>query len=135
MRILVCGGRDFTDKAFVYRILYDFIINHGLTFDLDVFGPIYDWCKITIISGGAKGVDTFAINFSESYGTKLEIYMADWEKYPKAAGPIRNQQMLDEAKPNIVIAFPGGKGTANMIRRARKAGVEIREVEYKDSGG
>lgn len=55
-------------------------------------------------------------------------FPADWVTLGKAAGPIRNQQMLDEAKPDWVVAFPGGNGTADMVRRARKAGVKIVEV-------
>jgi UDP-N-acetylmuramoylalanine-D-glutamate ligase len=59
----------------------------------------------------------------------LEVYPADWKLHGKSAGHIRNQQMLDESKPDIVIAFPGGRGTANMIKRAKKAGVEVFQVD------
>ena len=52
---------------------------------------------------------------------------ADWEKHGKAAGPKRNKRML-EWKPDLVVAFPGGKGTANMVQQARQAGVEVIEV-------
>jgi hypothetical protein len=49
--------------------------------------------------------------------------MADWEKLGRSAGPIRNQAMLDEGRPDLVVAFPGHHGTADMVRRARAAGV------------
>ena len=48
----------------------------------------------------------------------------DWKKYGKKAGPLRNQQMLEEGKPDLVVAFPGGNGTADMVRRAKKANIE-----------
>jgi hypothetical protein len=57
------------------------------------------------------------------------VYPADWAKHGRAASPIRNQQMLDEGRPNLVVAFPGGRGTADMVRRARSAGVEVIEVD------
>lgn len=53
---------------------------------------------------------------------------ADWKTHGRAAGPIRNQRMIDEWKPTLVIAFAGGRGTADMIRRAKAAGIEVREV-------
>jgi acyl-CoA synthetase (NDP forming) len=55
-------------------------------------------------------------------------FPANWKKHGKSAGPIRNQLMLDVGKPDLVIAFPGGSGTADMIRRARKAGVPVKEI-------
>jgi hypothetical protein len=48
-----------------------------------------------------------------------------WEKYGKPARPIRNQKMIDDHKPNLVIAFPGGRGTADMVFKARSAGIEV----------
>jgi len=53
--------------------------------------------------------------------------MANWAELGRKAGPIRNQQMLDEGKPNLVVAFPGGRGTADIVRRARAAGIEVVE--------
>jgi len=54
--------------------------------------------------------------------------MANWAGLGRKAGPIRNQEMLDQGRPNMVVAFPGGRGTADMVRRARGAGVEVIEV-------
>jgi hypothetical protein len=56
------------------------------------------------------------------------MFPADWEKYGKAAGPIRNQQILVEGKPDLVVAFQGGRGTANMVSRAQQAGVPVVEI-------
>jgi hypothetical protein len=59
------------------------------------------------------------------------VFYADWDKHGRAAGPIRNQQMLDEGKPDLVVAFllPQGSGTLDMIRRTEKAGIEVRVIE------
>lgn len=68
-----------------------------------------------------------------------ERYPADWEKHGKAAGPIRNQQMLTEGKPDIVVAFSdnlsNSKGTADMCRRAHKAGLPVYVIgRYQEKG-
>ena len=124
MRILVCGGRDFKD----WKLLRD-------TLDVFLPQPIEDRIglmnnrHITIISGCAKGADSLAFDWASIHRTNYEGYPADWEKYGKLAGYIRNKRMLDEGKPDLVIAFPGGKGTAMMVKIAKEAGVEVREIE------
>jgi len=55
---------------------------------------------------------------------------AKWSKHGRAAGPIRNQEMIDECKPDLVVAFPGGRGTADMVRRAKAAGIRVIEVQH-----
>lgn len=84
---------------------------------------------VIIISGMAKGADSLAIDWAVVNWLRWEEYPADWETHGKAAGLIRNQQMLDEGKPDLVVAFPGGRGTADMIRRAEKAGVEVIKID------
>ena len=119
-RILVCGGRDFLDYLKLRDVL-DSLIN-----DLE------DPSNVVIIQGGAKGADFLAKVYAYCWGwggLMCEEYPADWRKHGKGAGSIRNQQMLDEGRPNLVVAFPGGSGTADMVRRARKAGVEVIVVE------
>lgn len=119
MRVLVCGGRDFDDLDMFNEVMDKLYVELGYLDDL------------TIIHGAARGADTFAGNWAKSGGFYIEEYPADWEKHGKAAGYIRNAQMLEEGKPDLVIAFPGGKGTAMMIDLARKAGVEVREITYE----
>ncbi len=63
--------------------------------------------------------------WAESEGIKPTVFKADWSKHGKAAGPIRNRRMLEEGKPDLVIALQGGKGTASMIALAREAGVRV----------
>lgn len=113
MRVLVCGGRDY-DPFKVEDWLDKF----------DMYGPNLD----VIIEGGARGADTGARNWAKKCSKELLTFPADWNTYGKAAGYIRNKQMLDEGKPNLVIAFPGGKGTAMMIKIAKEANVEVIEV-------
>lgn len=150
MRILVCGGREFGDlaeyreeqhhepdsyivrkKEKEYRFIFD-----ALEKIASEFLPGYPSEKlmlpfgIEIISGCAKGADSVAVDWSIVNWLPCHKYSADWETHGKAAGPIRNQQMLDEGKPDLVVAFPGGKGTADMVRRAKKAGVKVRVIEY-----
>ena len=59
---------------------------------------------------------------------------ADWEKLGRKGGPIRNQLMLDEGRPDLVVAFPGRRGAADMVRRARTACIEVIEVDVKTRG-
>jgi hypothetical protein len=112
MRVLICGGRSYTDKAVMWNVL-------------DSLGPP----EITeIISGMAPGADAIAAEWAIRFGFPLQKFPADWTVYGRAAGPIRNQRMIDEGKPELVIAFPGGKGTADMVRRAKAAGIPVREI-------
>lgn len=82
-----------------------------------------------LIQGGASAVDTFAKAWGRKHPT-IERYecRADWDNHGRAAGPVRNARML-EWKPDIVIAFAGGRGTADMVRRAKAAGIRVVEVE------
>lgn len=80
------------------------------------------------IQGGANGADYLFWQWTDARGVPCGSYNADWKAHGKAAGFIRNQQMLDEGKPNLVVAFPGGPGTAHMVARARAAGVRVVEI-------
>lgn len=62
--------------------------------------------------------------------TSFKEFPADWDKYGKRAGYLRNVQMLDEGKPDLVVAFPGGKGTAMMVKLAKERGVRVIEYAY-----
>lgn len=112
-RVLVCGGRDFNDPAFIFRHLVGLRERRGIT---------------AIIEGGATGVDRFARMWAEGQGIPVRSFYAEWERYGKAAGPRRNAAMIRWGGPDLVIAFPGGKGTANMAAQARAAGIEVIEI-------
>lgn len=113
-RVLVCGGRDYVDRDHIWNELSRLDIERGLF--------------AVVIHGYASGVDSEAAIWARTCGYKLLGFRAEWQRYGRAAGPLRNQRMLDDGKPDLVIALPGGRGTADMIRRARAAGVEVIEV-------
>ena len=110
VRVLVCGGRDYADEETLHAILSDLhpsVVIHG---------------------GCASGADKLASRWVKASGTAEIVCLADWVTHRRAAGPIRNQKMLDEHTPELVVAFPGGRGTADMVRRARKAGIPVLEI-------
>ncbi len=122
--ILVCGGRDFTDYILFSYHLDKICLDRKWIYEKDGFG---NWLpQVHVIHGGAKGADALADRWAVNNWTGLTVYPADWDNHCKAAGPIRNQQMLVEGKPDLVVAFPtpNSRGTWDMVRRAKKAGVE-----------
>ena len=102
MKVLVCGGRDYSDKKYLEEFL----------------DRVHEETPITIlIHGAARGADRLAGMWAKSRELELIEVPAEWDRYGKAAGHIRNSEMLTH-KPNLVVAFPGGKGTSNMIKKA-----------------
>jgi len=127
MRVLVCGDREWKDFVFMERILSRFWLHASV-----------------IIHGDARGADKMAANWAKSRGIRPEPYPADWDRYHRAAGPIRNRQMLKEGKPDVVVAFHDdiekSKGTRDMINVAAEAGIQVflythRDTDYGDDHG
>lgn len=114
LRILVCGGRDYKNAKRLNDVLFTIEVVHGIG---------------VIIHGGATGADSLAGAWAKGYACTCIIEYADWNRYGPAAGATRNQKMLDEHKPDMVVAFPGGRGTADMVKRAKAAGVTVQEVQ------
>lgn len=129
LRVLVCGGRDFHERQRVWDFL-DQIAGER--------GPI-----TVVMQGGASGADHHALTWAMAHKINVESFKADWRnlshpdavivergdlKYDALAGFRRNQRMLDEGKPDLVIGFPGGTGTADMLTRAKRAKVEVIET-------
>lgn len=111
MKVLVTGGREYTDEAFVHWVLD--VLNDKKAIEL-------------VIHGCARGADTFAENWAiEKEGCTAFGVPADWKKHGNRAGPIRNRQMLDLGKPDLVVAFEGGAGTRDMTSAATAAGVKV----------
>jgi len=108
MRVIVCGGRDYADVETLGRRLGAFHARHGIT---------------TILHGDARGADRLAARWATEHGVEALAFPADWRR-GRSAGPLRNTAMLMQ-RPDAIIAFPGGAGTADMIRKARVAGVPI----------
>jgi hypothetical protein len=120
MKVLVCGGRGYGVGFGNY---------HERQRAYDALNRLDYGKRISaIIEGGAAGADACGAAWAQAHNVETQTFPADWSEHGKAAGPMRNQRMIDEGKPDLVVAFPGGKGTADMVRRARAAGIEIQEI-------
>lgn len=126
MRVLVCGGRDYQDRDMVIRTLDWMAEAHARSKGIDTSDNWLPHPEFVVIHGGCPtGADAHADDWAVVNWAGCEVYRADWDKHGKAAGPIRNQQMIDQGRPDLVLAFPGGRGTADMVRRAEAAGVPV----------
>ena len=114
MRVLVCGGRDYRNPAKVRAVLSDLRKERGI--DL-------------LIHGAASGADSAADAWARVVGVDQVHFPANWNGRGKAAGPYRNALMLQLMPPDLVVAFPGGRGTADMVARAEAMGIEVCEIE------
>lgn len=113
MRVLVCGGRDYADASVLWGAL----------------DTLHRQCDtMLVIQGGARGADQMAREWCASRGIECKSYPANWAQDARSAGPKRNQHMIDDGKPHVVIACPGGRGTGDMVRRAKQAGIRVIEV-------
>jgi hypothetical protein len=117
-RLLVTGDRNWEDY---------FTIRDTLAEKVKKQGPFI------LIEGGCRGADNLANMAAKALGLVVKTFKADWKKYGKAAGPIRNQQMLDEGKPEFALAFhndlENSRGTKDMVSRLEKAGVPYEIVK------
>lgn len=115
MIVLVCGGRteDPSIRTLVRRVLDERREAGKLS---------------AIVTGMASGVDTYATVWAKQNGVDLMLGVAHWSFYGASAGPIRNDAMLRICRVDLVLAFPGGNGTANMVEQAMKAGVPVENV-------
>jgi hypothetical protein len=116
MRILFCGDRNWTN----YKVICDVMAD----LDPDV-----------VIEGEAPGADSLARDAAEYFGIPIVRYPADWKQYGRAAGPIRNTQMLTEGTPDLVIAFhdnlAASKGTKNMVEQSKKRNIPVKVYNSK----
>lgn len=115
MKWLVCGGRNYANEWFAFMYL-------------DRLRQEYWPEPVThVIHGNARGADLLADAWADARGIQPVACRALWKFHGKAGGSIRNGAMLP-LQPDLVIAFPGGNGTADMVKQARRAGVEVHEV-------
>lgn len=111
MIIVVTGGRDFTAKQMIWAALDQLHAQHHIS---------------GLTEGEARGVDTLCRLWAESRNVPCYPRPADWAKHGKKAGILRNADMLlNDPPPTYCVAFPGGTGTADMIRRAERAGLVV----------
>jgi len=112
---LICGGRAFVDKGMFEKSMNDLMHNFGY--------------PSRIVHGAATGADSMADDLGNRLAIRVSRFPANWKSHGRAAGPFRNRDML-AVKPDKVIAFPGGRGTQDMVKRARKAKVMVIEIQY-----
>lgn len=112
MILAISGGRAFTDWDVLKKGLDEWILANGIP-------------KV-IISGGAKGADSLAGVYAKGHNIPYIELKPEWQRYGEAAGPIRNKQIIDHA--DALVAFEGGRGTANAVELARKKGIPVLEV-------
>jgi hypothetical protein len=110
-RLLITGGREFTDRSVIERALLDI-----------------EQRPDVVIHGDTAGADRIAGEIADTHGIDVWKFPANWARYGKSAGPRRNHQMLVEGRPTHVLAFPGGRGTENMCKQASKAGLLVRRI-------
>lgn len=137
MRVLVCGGRGYgvAENLVYLRSIAE--RSAAMAFAREQVDKMFATldrihAELTVsllISGGAPGADSVALRWAAANEIECQVFKADWKAHGRAAGVIRNQQMLDIARPQLVVAFPGSKGTADMVRRSRAKGVNVIEVE------
>lgn len=120
-KVLVYGGRKFKNYKRICTVL-------------DFCHSRFKWTRF--VCGGAAGADRLALAWAKTRkfpSENLEVFMADWDKYGLGAGPIRNQEMLDNSCPQFSVGFPGGTGTADMESRLRSFGVEAEYNFFEDA--
>jgi len=111
MITLVCGGRTFGDEKLVFSSLDALELAFAV--------------QLIVVQGGAHGADKLGWKWAMVRGRKNFTEHAEWRKYGRSAGPKRNTRMLELYKPKLAVAFPGGAGTADMVRKATAAGVAV----------
>jgi len=132
MRILVCGSRTWAD----FRRIYDALDAESLAARarFEEAPPVGVEYEFVVIHGAARGADMIASSWVEAQPEIARVselrFPANWKEFGKAAGMIRNKQMLAEGRPDRVLAFWDGmsRGTANMVALAQSAGVPVEIV-------
>lgn len=114
-RIIVCGSRSWHDRQKIESTLYDLALEFG--------------ADLTIVHGCAKGADRIAEQEAQKAGLLIERHPAEWERFGKAAGPMRNVVMAERGA-DLCVAFWDGRstGTAHMLTEAEKRGIPTRIV-------
>lgn len=108
-RLLACGGRYYRNRAKVFSTL-------------DRLNPSF------VIVGCADGADKLVREWAKDRRVPFKEFKAEWAKWGRAAGPMRNARMLLEGKPDKGVAFPGGTGTADMMQRLCAAGIDLEVI-------
>ncbi len=113
-KILICGGRDYINWKKLRGVM---------NLHVDIFGM-----PTEVIHGDASGADKMGGLWAENLGIPVRKFPAQWKRYGKSAGYVRNYEMAEE-KPDFVYAFPGGKGTAMMVKLAEQRGLQVIKIQ------
>jgi hypothetical protein len=120
LKVLVCGGREFSDRDLVFKTLDAVLEKHGEK-------------GVYIVHGACPtGADALAEEWAKSRQVAYIGIPAQWDAYGRSAGPMRNKRMRDEIKPDHCIAFRGGTGTRGMIDLMREVGVQPWLVRWSE---
>ena len=120
MRVLVCGGRYFQDVSLLWRHLDQLHAKSPITCVIEGGSDA--------VAGEYYGADYWARMWAQARGINSVTCWADWDQFGRWAGPKRNKEMLERYGLDLVLAFEGGKGTADMVKQAQAAGVAVRSV-------
>jgi hypothetical protein len=116
MRVLICGDREWCNRSVIMKVIQE-------------LKP-----KI-IIEGGCRGVDTLARECANILHIEVHEYRAEWQRFGRAAGPIRNKEMIEEGRPSLVVAFHNNldksSGTKNMVKQAKKYYIPVKLYNSK----
>lgn len=116
-RLLICGDRNWTDDNLVREVFVQYLSQVDC-----------------VIEGEARGADTIGRQVAEEFGILVLPFPADWATHGRAAGPIRNRQMLKVGCPTLVLAFhddlDSSKGTKDMVNAARRVGIPVRIIQH-----
>ena len=115
-RVIVAGSRDFSDYPLLCRTL-----DHLLSCQTD----------IVVVCGKARGADTLGEQYAKAHGYQIDYYPADWKKFGKAAGYLRNKQMAENADALVAFWDRQSRGTRHMIELAKQHGLKVRVVHYQ----
>ena len=124
--VLVCGGRDYDD----YHKLESVLLSLCDKKKLWQLSSKSLRNSLRVVTGACPtGADHLAKAWAGLWDARYQGYPADWKKFGLRAGPVRNQEMINSEKIDLMIAFPGGAGTRDCVWRARKAGIPVQEVK------
>lgn len=115
-RLAVVGSRDFTDYDRLRETIRSF-----------------PQVKI-VVSGGAKGADKLAEKAADELGLVCEVHRADWKRFGKGAGPVRNTAIVESAEAVLAFLMPGSRGTLDTLRKAQKKGLPLWVVRMTEEG-
>jgi hypothetical protein len=124
-KALVCGGRDYRNVERLTRVLDAAVERLGV--DAIVQGGQK---SVDYETGDEYGADWLAKQWAIGRQLQCETFYANWAEHGDAAGPIRNRKMRDEAKPDLGIAFQGGKGTRGMVRLLEEVGIPVHRIDW-----